>query len=293
LSGVEHSDSTPLISGAASGSVRLSLYVMIAVVLMVSDHRSDYLDRLRSALSLAVYPVLQLVELPSRFGQWLNQTWSDRTAMQAHSQELELRWLLAQSQITQMQALQAENQRLRRLLDTSPRLGTKVLVAELLRVDLDPHAHRVTLNKGRHDDVYRGQPLADAGGIIGQIETLSEYTSVAMLISDPGHAIPVTVNRTGLRTIAYGTGETDQLLLRDVSTSANVISGDLLLASGMGGRFPAGFPVATVTEAKRELGSAFQIILAQPLAALKTSREVLLVWPNIDPVEPIPDVADQ
>lgn len=293
MSGAGHSDSTALTSGTASGSVHLSLYVMIAVVLMVSDHRSDYLDRLRSTLALIVYPLIQLVDMPSRFGDWVNQTWSDRTGLQAHNQELELRWLLAQSEIAQMQALQAENQRLRTLLDTSPRLGTRVLVAELLRVDLDPHAHRITLNKGRQDGVYQGQPLADAGGIIGQIETLSEFASVAMLISDPGHAIPVTVNRTGLRTIAYGTGETDQLLLRDVSTSADVIAGDLLLASGMGGRFPGGYPVATVTEVKRELGSAFQIILAQPLAALNTSREVLLVWPNIDPDEPEPDVPGQ
>lgn len=283
MSATEHSDSTPLISSATSGSVRLSIYVMVAVVLMVSDHRSDYLDRLRSTLGLAVYPLIQLVELPSRFGDWVNQTWSDRTGLQERSEELEQRWLLAQSQINQVQALRAENQRLRKLLDTSPRLGTRVLVAELLRIDLDPYAHRVTLNKGRQDGVYQGQPLADAGGIIGQIETLSEFTSIAMLISDPGHAIPVTVNRTGLRTIAYGTGETAQLLLRDVSTSADIVSGDLLMASGLGGRFPAGFPVARVTEIERELGSAFQIIMAQPLAALDTSREVLLVWPNITP----------
>ena len=282
MSSVEHSDSTALISGATSGSVRLSIYAMIAVVLMVSDHRSDYLDRVRSTLGLAVYPLLQLVDLPSQFGSWMNETWSDRASLKARNQDLEERWLLTQSQLAQTKALEAENQRLRLLLDTSPRLGTKVLVAELLRVDLDPFSHRVILNKGRLDGVYQGQPLADAGGIIGQIETLLELSSVAMLISDPGHAIPVSVNRTGLRTIAYGTGETSQLLLRDVSTSADIVAGDLLVASGLGGRFPAGFPVAKVTAAKRELGSAFQTIKAQPLAALNTSREVLLVWPNVD-----------
>ena len=261
---------------------------MIAVMLMVGDHRSNYLDRARSTLGLAVYPLLRLVDLPSRFGDWVNQTWSDRTSLQARSQELEQRWLLAQSQIAQVQALTAENRRLRRLLDTSPRLGTKVLVAEMLRVDLDPYSHRVTLNKGRQDGVYKGQPLVDAGGIIGQIETLSEFNSVAMLISDPSHAIPISVNRTGLRTIAYGTGETSELLLRDVSSSADILTGDLLVASGLGGRFPAGFPVAEVTEAGHALGSAFQTIKAQPLAALNTSREVLLVWPNANLQQPTP-----
>jgi rod shape-determining protein MreC len=286
LRSVEHSDSTAPISSATSGSVRLSIYAMIAVVLMVSDHRSNYLDRVRSTLGLAVYPLLQLVDLPSQFGSWVNETWSDRASLKARNQELEKRWLLAQSHVTQMKALEAENQRLRLLLDTSPRLGTKVLVAELLRVDLDPFSHRVILNKGRLDGAYQGQPLADAGGIIGQIETLLELSSVAMLISDPGHAIPVSVNRTGLRTIAYGTGETSQLLLRDVSTSADIVAGDLLVASGLGGRFPAGFPVAKVTAARRDLGSAFQTIKAQPLAALNTSREVLLVWPNVDLQQP-------
>ena len=109
-----------------------------------------------------------------------------------------------------------------------------------------------------------------------------------MLISDPSHAIPVSINRTGLRTIAYGTGETTELLLRDVGASADIVAGDLLVASGLGGRFPAGFPVARVTEAKHELGSAFQTIKARPLAGLNTSREVLLVWPNIDPQPPTP-----
>ena len=182
--------------------MRLAIYVMIAVVLMVSDHRGSYLDRVRSGMSLAVYPLLQLVDLPARLGRWIGDTWVDRSDLRERNHELQRQWLLAQSRLAQMQALESENQRLRGLLETSPRLGNKVLVAELLRVDLDPYSHRVTLNKGRLDGVYRGQPLADAGGIIGQIETLSELTAVAMLISDPSHAIPVSVNRTGLRTIA-------------------------------------------------------------------------------------------
>ena len=284
MSSAHYRDTTALTSGAASGSARLSIYALIAIALMVSDHRTHYLDRVRSTLGLAVYPVLQMVDLPAQLGRWLSATWTDRASLQAQQLNLEQRWLLAQSKIIQMQALEAENRRLRLLLDTSQRLRTKVLVAELLRVDLDPYAHRLTLNKGRLDGVYRGQPLADAGGIVGQIETFSELTSVVMLISDPGHAIPVSVNRTGLRTIAYGTGETAVLLLRDVSASADIVVGDLLVASGLGGRFPAGFPVAEVTTVKLELGSGFQIITARPLAALDRSRELLLVWPNVDPL---------
>jgi rod shape-determining protein MreC len=281
LAGGANTESSTLYAGTSQGAARLVFYLLAAVLLMALDHRGHYLDSLRSRLAVAVYPLVQSVELPARAARWLGQTFSDRTELNARNTELERRWLMAQAELNRMASLESENQRLRQLLETSPRLSERVLIAELLSVDLDPFSHRVALNKGRIDGVYQGQPLADAGGVIGQIESVTEFTAFAMLISDPSHAIPVAVNRTGLRTIVYGTGQTDELVLRDVSVSADIRAGDLLVTSGLGGRFPAGYPVAMVTEVLRNPGNAFLTVSARPTAALDRSREVLLVWPHI------------
>jgi len=188
--------------------------------------------------------------------------------------------LLIQTRLNKMSALEAENARLRQLLNAAPKLGEKVLVAELLRVNLDPYVHRIALNKGTRDGVYTGQPLADADGLVGQIESTSINNAFAMLISDPGHAIPVVVNRTGLRSVAYGVGMTHRLELRDITSSANISVGDLLVSSGLGGRFPVGFPVGIVESIDEAPGSSFRQAVVRPTASLDRNQEVLLVWPD-------------
>jgi rod shape-determining protein MreC len=275
----EHTETNPLFSGASYGAARLTLYLLASVMLMAADHRSNYLDGIRSRLSLLLVPLVQTVELPITIARWLGEYVGDREQLSDRNDELEHQWLLTQARTSRLESLETENDRLRRLLDTSPRLGERVLIAEYLSIDLDPYAHRVALNKGRQHGVFEGQPLADAGGIVGQIDQVTEFSAFATLISDPSHAVPVVINRTGLRTLAYGNGRTDQLVLQDVSSSADVLTGDLVVTSGLGGRFPAGYPVARVEEVQRDGGDAFLTIIATPTAALDRSREVLLVWP--------------
>ena len=274
------SEDGPLFSGSGSGALRLALYTMAAVALMVSDHHGHYLDAAKSKLAILGYPILQLVYLPVQAGRWLGETFSERESLSARNRELERRWLLDQARLNRLPALESENRRLRELLDSSPKLGDRVLVAELLDVDLDPYSHRVVLNKGSIDGVYQGQPIADARGIVGQIESVTPISSFAMLISDPNHAIPVTISRTGLRTIAYGTGHIDRLVLRDLTASADIVVDDLVAASGLGGRFPGGFPVGKVVGIVANPGDAFLSVMVVPSAALDRSREVLLVWPG-------------
>ncbi len=276
----KQSEDSPLFSGSGSGALRLAVYAMVAVALMVADHHGHYLDQAKDKLALVAYPILRLVDLPVRAGRWLGQTFSEREALSRRNRELERRWLLDQARLNRLPALEAENRRLRELLESSPKLGDRVLVAELLDVDLDPYSHRVVLNKGSVDGVYRGQPVADANGIVGQIEAVSALSAFAMLISDPNHAVPVALNRSGLRTIAYGTGQIDRLVLKDLTASADVIPGDLVVASGLGGRFPSGFPVGRVIDIQASPGDAFLTVIVEPSAALNRSREVLLVWPG-------------
>jgi rod shape-determining protein MreC len=160
-------------------------------------------------------------------------------------------------------------------------VGEKVLIAELKSVNLDPYKHQIVVNKGELHDIYPGQPLLDAKGVMGQIVHAGPYSSTAVLITDTSHAIPVQVNRTGLRTIALGSGAINRLELPYIPNNADIRPGDLLITSGLGGRFPPGYPVATVTAVQHDPGLTFSQVVATPLAELNRSREVLLVWPGV------------
>ncbi len=281
---VENGHNTDTASGGSpTRALKLALYAALAVVLMVTDHHSRYLKEIRGRLSAVTYPVLQLVHWPGASGRWLSAQFAERSERQQRVEELEQRWLISQSRITRVAALEQENQRLRRLLGSSPRLGDRVVVAELLDVDLDPFTHTMVLNRGSSDGVFTGQPVADARGIMGQIALASPISASAILISDPNHAIPVTINRTGMRTIAYGTGQIDRLELRDVAASADVQPGDLVVTSGLGNRFPVGFPVGTVSAIETPDGEPFLTVNITPLAELDRARQVLLVWPGAEP----------
>ena len=178
--------------------------------------------------------------------------------------------------------------RLRDLVDSSFKVGDRVLVAELSSVDLDPYKQQVIINKGAASGAFEGQPVLDAHAVMGQVINVTPFSSTVLLITDTSHALPVQVLRNGLRTIAVGTGRIDELKLPYLPTNSDIVEGDLLVTSGLGGKFPPGYPVATVTRIDRSPDAPFSSVLAQPRAHLDRSREVLLVWtvPNQLPVTP-------
>ena len=176
-----------------------------------------------------------------------------------------------------MATLEAENDRLRALLDSSRRVSDRLLIAEIMAVDPDPYRQRFTVNRGLRDGVFVGQALLDADGVVGQIDVVDALTSQAVLISDSSHGLPVAVNRTGLRTIALGTGDTGLLNLPYLTNSSDIREGDLLISSGLGGVFPPGYPVGRVSVVERRPGQSFARVLAEPSAGLDRGREVLLV----------------
>lgn len=246
---------------------------------MTVDHRQHHLDALRSSISVGLYPIQFLIDLPSTAGDWLQESFSSRRTLQEENARMHAQHLLLQARLQKFEALEAENLRLRELLDSSFKASDRVLIAELMSVDLDPYRHEVLLNKGKAHKVYVGQPLLDAFGVMGQIVEATPYTATAMLITDPAHAIPVQVNRNGLRSIVVGTGKLQELSLPYIPNSADIQAGDLLVTSGLGGRFPPGYPVAEVVAVTVDPGHAFAQITARPLSHLDRSREVLLVWP--------------
>lgn len=233
---------------------------------------------MRAALTLVASPLQYVMGAPSATGQWFGQLFANRQALQEENDRLKARELLLEGRLQKMAALEAENQRLRALLDSSFRVGERVLVAEILEVDLEPFSQQIVINKGSRDEVTVGQPLLDAAGVVGQVVHVSPFTSTAMLITDASHALPVRVNRSGLRAIAVGTGSPSRLELLHLPVNADIEAGDLLVTSGLGGSFPPGYPVATVERVERNAAEAFATVVAHPVAKLDQSREVLLVW---------------
>jgi rod shape-determining protein MreC len=254
---------------------------------MTIDHRQHHLDSMRSFLSVVVYPLQWLVDLPDTSSEWFRESLSTRRELQEENASLRTQQLMLNTQLQKLESLEAENRRLRALLDSSFQVGNRhMLIAGLLSVDMDPYRHQIEINKGSLDHLFKGQPLLDSQGVMGQLIHVGPLTATAMLITDPGHAIPVQINRTGLRTIALGTGSIDRLELPHIPTNADVRVGDLLISSGLGGRFPPGYPVAEVIDVEQDPGNTFSEVIGRPRAHLDRSREVLLVWP---PELPNPD----
>jgi rod shape-determining protein MreC len=261
---------------------RFLLLAIVCIALMLLDRREQHLVRVRAALDVVVYPVRMVVDLP--FSTWGNtrDTFAARDALIAENQQFRRRRLETESRLQRLAALEAENARLRELLDSTARIGNRALVAEILAVDLDPYRQRFDLNRGLVDGVYVGQALIDAEGVVGQIVRVGPLTSEAVLITDADHAVPVSVNRNGVRTIAVGTGDSGRLRLPYLTNNADVVAGDLLISSGLGGVFPAGYPVARVLDVQRRTDQAFAEIVAEPVSSLDRDREVLLVWNAAD-----------
>ena len=245
---------------------------------MLVDHRWNHLEQVRSTLSVAIYPLQYTASLPSRFGNWLSEISSSREELFTQRDQLQRDNLELRARLQQFEALEIENVRLRGLLDSSFTIGDRVLIAELIAVDLDLFRQQVLINKGSKSGIYIGQPVLDANAVMGQVTHVSPGTATVLLITDARHALPIQVNRNGLRTIAFGTGIIDQLELPQLPNNADIEVGDLLVTSGFGGHFPAGYPVARVTEVKREPGRPFATVFATPTAHLERINEVLLVW---------------
>lgn len=256
------------------------LLIILSVALMTADHRSNYIHTVRSGLAVLVYPLQYAVNLPADFMGWASDTFVSRSTLQKENTELRTQNRLLKAQLQKLTFIESENIHLRELLQSAKRAGERVLIAELLAVDLDPYKKQVVINKGStHDKLYVGQPLVDAHGVMGKLVHVTPFSSSALLITDPNHAVPIQVNRNGLRAIAIGTGE-GLLELPHLPNNADIQVGDLLVSSGLGCVYPAGYPVARVTDVKTNPSLPFAEVLAEPVAQLQRSREVLLVWPS-------------
>ncbi|MND48877.1 Cell shape-determining protein MreC [compost metagenome] len=258
--------------------MRLLVFAVLSAALMVVDARFDTLKPMRSQMGLVLTPFYWLADLPVRVWDGVSDQFTSRSTLIAENEKLKAEALLMQRRLQKLATLTEQNVRLRELLNSAALVDEKVLVGELIGVDPNPFTHRILIDKGEKDGVFLGQPVLDARGLMGQVVEVMPYTARVLLLTDTTHSIPVQVNRNGLRAIASGTGNPERLELRHVADTADIKEGDLLVSSGMGQRFPAGYPVATVKEVIHDSGQPFAIVRAVPTAALNRSRYMLLVF---------------
>lgn len=272
----------------AAQTARLMLYGLLAVVLMAMDQRGQYVPRFRTFANYLVEPVYTVVEWPVRALRGVFGYFQGTQALRRENSELERRLLQQEGALERMDALAEENARLRALVGGTRGHEFEFQFAELVDVDLDPFSHRVIIDRGSDKGITVGQAVLDGTGVMGQVEAVMLHVSTVRLISDPNHALPVQINRTGLRGVAFGTGTTARLEMPSVPHEADVRVGDLVVTSGLGGRFPGGYPVATVSKVDRQEGQTFARVEAAPLAALDRGREVLLIKSLLPLVEEVP-----
>ncbi|MDY6956995.1 MAG: rod shape-determining protein MreC [Pseudomonadota bacterium] len=268
----------PLFLKTRALNLRFVVFVVASVALILYDSGGAESKRLRLVLGTLVYPVQLAVDWPVRLGKEFADGIRSRRALLTENDTLRTRQVLLEAQIQKLAVLQAENARLRELLQSSSRLDDRLSIAEILSMDLDPYRQSIMLNRGLVHQVHVGQPIIDAHGVMGQITHVGLNTSTALLITDTNHSLPIEVNRNGLRTVAQGTGESRWLTLPYLPRNADIREGDLLITSGLGGRFPRGYPVATVKTVTRQGGGRFAQVRAEVTAQVDRSREVLLIW---------------
>ncbi|HIE0128549.1 rod shape-determining protein MreC [Stenotrophomonas maltophilia] len=265
-------------SGDAASPLRLLAYLALAITLIVLDDQAGWLARLREQANSLVQPVWALAGLPGKLGNQVKDSAASHTQLVTENRELRNQLLLANARLTRLQTAALDNAQLRELLNVAERSGLDVQLAPILDIDLDPVKQRLVLDAGTREGVHVGQAVIDAGGLMGQVISVTGGTSTVLLLTDPDHAVPVTVARNGVRLIVYGRG--DKLELRDIPLSAGVEVGDEIVTSGLGGRFPAGFPVGTITGLRPDDTHAFLVGELKPAAQLDRGRDVLLLRPG-------------
>jgi len=269
--------STPARTGDVAGTLRLLAYLALAVTLIVLDHRGGWLSQMRQRATLLVDPLRMVAGWPGRMIERVSDDAGTLTQLTAENRRLRNELLVTRARMARLATVNADNARLRGLLDAAQKGNLDVQLAPILDIDLDPTRQRLVIDAGSNDGVRVGQNVIDAGGLLGQIIETTPMHANVLLLTDPSHAVPVAIARNGVRLVAYGTGRADRLALASIPLSSDVKEGDVLVTSGLGGRFAAGFPVGTITGLRPDESRAFLIGDVRPAALLDRGRDVLLL----------------
>ena len=269
----------PIFAKAPSLGVRLFFAVSISVALIALDGRSSAMIQIRNMLETAVSGLYYFANTPRSVLDGISNNFIDTNKLQLENSVLKEQLREKNADLLLLDQLKVENQRLRLLLSSPLRQDEYKKIAEVLTAEMDAYRQQVVINQGQNTGAYVGQAVIDERGVVGQVISVGETSSRVLLISDITHAIPVQVLRNDVRGIANGTGHNDELIVDNLPRSTDIVKGDVLVTSGLGGRFPEGYPVAVVEEVTNDTKSQFARIVAKPLASLDRLRYLLLLWP--------------
>lgn len=267
----------PIFNQGTSPAHRLILVLCCSMALIFFDHKMASFETARGYLQSLVSPLQYMANAPKQMMTWASENIVIRQQLMEENQNFRENELFFHEQVMQLSIVRQENERLRSLLSSPVRGEIKKMFAEILSVDSDPYSHQVLINRGATDGVYEGQPVLDEKGIVGQILHVGVSSSRVILISDISHAIPVRIQRNGLRLIASGSGQIDRLIHNFVPHSADVKEGDLLVTSGLGGKYPEGYPVSRVVLVRADESREFATIYSEPVAQIDRLRYMLLL----------------
>jgi rod shape-determining protein MreC len=269
---------SPIFKHGPSAQHRLLLVLLFSILLIIFDHHIGSFETARGYLQSFVSPLQYLATAPKRMLIWTAENLTSRKELIEQNQRYKVDELLLREQLMQLSILEKENHRLRSLLASPVRKETRKMVAEVIAVNSDPYTHQIVINRGANDGVYEGQPVLDDQGIVGQIQHVGTISSRVILITDVTHGVPVRVSRNGIRMIATGIGRIDSLIHHFVPHSTDVKTGDVLVTSGLGGKYPEGYPVSTVIKINQDETRAFAQLYSKPVAQIDRLRYLLLLW---------------
>ncbi|MFT5137504.1 MAG: rod shape-determining protein MreC [Arenicella sp.] len=249
----------------------------LALSLTLIDANTKWLLGPRNALAVVISPIQYLASAPTRIGRMFASVLSAEPDIKIAYENLRNEYFQLKAETLLLRTLQSENEGLRSLLDASQRLKENITLAELINVSIDRNNHTILIGRGLRHGIYVGQAVIDDQGVIGQVTDVMPFNSSVLLITDPGHALPVQVQRTGLRAVVYGTGSVSELRVPFLNQNSDIQVGDVLISSGLGGRFPNGYPVARVQKVKVIQEENFLDVAAHPIAKLDRSNHVLLL----------------
>lgn len=268
----------PIFSRGPSLQLRLFLAVVVAIGVIIADSRMGAFSQIRTYMDTAVSPFYFLANEPRQFLDSVSETLASRQQLEQENKALQRELMLKNSELLMLGQFKQENARLRELLGSPLRQDEQKMVTQVISTGTDPYTDQVVIDKGSVNGVYEGQPVISDKGVVGQVVAVGKITSRVMLICDSSHALPIQVLRNDIRVIASGNGCSEELQLEHLPGNTDIRSGDVLVTSGLGGRFPEGYPVGVVTGVKRDTQRAYTVIQARPTAGVQRLRYLLLLW---------------
>ncbi|MGP1958963.1 MAG: rod shape-determining protein MreC [Arsenophonus sp. NC-CH8-MAG3] len=270
----------PIFSQGPSIQSRIMIAIVIAIVLITFDRQFYFFNKIRSYLDTAVSPFYFLANSPRELLNNISDALARRDQLLFENKELKKEILIKKANNLLLGQLKQENTRLRELLGSPLRQDENMMVTQVLSGANTPYRDQIVIDKGLHDGVYEGQPVINDKGVVGQVIAVSQFNSRVLLICDAKHALPIQVLRNNIRVIAVGTGCNNNLQLEPLADNIDVRIGDMIVTSGLGRRFPEGYPVAIISSVKYDTKRAYTIIHARPSADLQNLRYLLLLWKN-------------